>query len=70
MLSDNWLEWRICPCTALAGPPSVFDSPGAASQFYATFLRPSLGIRLEAARGMGNQVVAERIEERLRALGK
>ena len=49
---------------------SVFDSPGAASQFYAVFLRPSLEVRLEAARGMGDEVAAASIEDRLRALGR
>ncbi len=26
MLSDNWLQWRVCPCTALVGPPPAFES--------------------------------------------
>jgi tetratricopeptide (TPR) repeat protein len=47
---------------------SVFDSPGAASQFYATFLRPSLEIRLEAARGMGDEVAVTRMEVRIESL--
>lgn len=48
---------------------SVFDAPGGTSPFYAAFLRPSLEIRLEAARGMGDVGQTETTESRLRELG-
>jgi tetratricopeptide (TPR) repeat protein len=47
---------------------STFDSPGAANLILPVFLPASLQIRLEAARELGDQQVAERMELRLSAL--
>ena len=47
---------------------SVFDSPGGVSQFYPVFLRPSLQVRLDAVRGMGDEAAEQEVEQRLRLL--
>ncbi len=49
---------------------STIDSPGAANLVYPVFLPASLEIRREAARGLGDLVGVERMEARIRALGR
>jgi tetratricopeptide (TPR) repeat protein len=46
----------------------TFDSPGAVNVIYPTFIRQSLEVRLEAARGLGWEQVANGIEARIARL--
>jgi hypothetical protein len=48
----------------------TFDSPGAANILFPVFLPASLQIRLMAARELGDQGAVERMNSRLRALGR
>jgi tetratricopeptide (TPR) repeat protein len=47
---------------------ATFDSPGAVNLVYPTFIRQSLEVRLEAARALGWQDVANEIEDRIARL--
>ncbi len=49
---------------------TTFDTPGAASPVEPVFLPASLALRLRVATELGNEELVERLQERLRGLGR